>query len=104
MDNGGKILAHEGSEEQVETISHQGRGSARWHVREGKWPEMRGELPFKIKQEVRRQETKPHCEVTLSCSAENLCYLPYKNFFFNLSVSRLIVFDCFQSAMTATLA
>lgn len=59
----GKILAHEGSEEQVETISNQGRGSGRWHMREGKWPEMRGELPFKIKEEVRRQETKPHCEV-----------------------------------------
>ena len=49
--------AHEGNREQVDTFRNQGRRLDRWNKRKGMWPETRGELLFKIKQEVTKQKT-----------------------------------------------
>lgn len=36
----------------------------RWHIREGKWPEMRRELLFKIKPEITRQKSRTRQNLT----------------------------------------
>lgn len=57
------LYTREGDGEQVETIRSHGGQSCRWHVREVTWSE---EVPFKIKQEVRRQEMDERLEQNLS--------------------------------------
>lgn len=75
------IRAEKGGREQEETISNLGQQSGRWHTRE----EMRGELGFKIKQEVMRQ----NCRVT-----RNRCWLLISQFLLNFYLLPLLGISC----------
>ena len=85
--------------------------SDRWHKRKGKWPETRGDLPFKIKHEIHKtkkpRQDIPHHGVTdasnIMCLMLHGTMCPFVglHFFQMMSFQTRDVYDLWTMRLTA---